>query len=113
MTPNGKRRILVSIPVLMLGVSCGYQRIGGYLWEFDANRPVCERVTWHQVPRSSIPGLCSARGRAASPDTSCAIGCVVVSQYSERDAHQIRLWDDTLYAHEARHVLERLVHPHD
>jgi hypothetical protein len=112
MSPTARRRLLLSSAVLFCGLNaCTYERIGGYLWEFDASMPVCKEVTWHQVAPNRIPGLCGNEARAAAYGTSCAIGCVVVSQYSEAQAKHIDLWGDTLYAHERRHALERKVHP--
>jgi hypothetical protein len=51
------------------------------------------------------------QGRAASEGTSCALGCVVVSRYSENEARHHMIYGESLYDHEARHVLEGLVHP--
>jgi hypothetical protein len=113
MSPRGRRRLVLLALVLPAAAACTYQRIGGYLWEFDARMPVCDSVTWHQVAPNQIPGLCSSRGRAASWGSSCAVGCVVISQYSESEAKHRDLWGDTLYDHESRHVLERKAHPHE
>jgi hypothetical protein len=113
MSPTALRRFFTCSVACALGVSCTSEHIGGYLWQYDAAQPVCKDATWHQVAPNQIPGFCSSRGRAASYGTSCALGCVVISQYSEAQAKHIDLWGDTLYDHERRHVLDRKVHPHE
>jgi hypothetical protein len=86
--------------------------VGGYWWVADPQAPYCARVEWKQVARERIPGLCNASARAARHGLSCAIGCLVLSPYSEREARRVALPDgDTLYRHEARHVLRGWVHP--
>ena len=87
-------------------------RIGGYLWEKNPSAPVCETVIWRQVDRSRIPGLCMDSVQGAAPEgASCALSCVVVSPYSESEARRRMIFGDSLYDHEARHVLEGLAHP--
>lgn len=90
----------------------GEHYAGGYWWVADPHAPRCERVEWKQVASERIPGLCNATATAAREGLSCAIGCLVVSPFPEDEANRIALpQGDTLYRHEARHVLRGWIHP--
>jgi len=107
------RRLLLASLVLASCAQVPVAEIGGYQWVADPNAPHCESVRWIQVSKERIPGLCMGRdGRRASEQTSCSIGCLVFSPYSEAEALQIKLGiDDNLLSHEFRHSLLGLVHP--
>lgn len=106
-----KAKIIV-LSVAMYVASCASMHQWQYAWEPDESAPYCEQPLWKQVKREAIPGWCSVRGVAASPDTSCAVGCVVFSEYSEEQAKRIQIDGMTLYQHEAdMHVRRRLKHP--
>jgi hypothetical protein len=84
-----------------------------YQWEVDPISPPCQSVVWKQVARDRVPGLCGNAKRAAAAHTSCALSCVIVSPYSEAQAHSIFLPDgDSLWTHEVvKHALGGLKHP--
>jgi hypothetical protein len=104
--------VIAATCFLLSGCAGATLGIAGYLWEPDPTSPECGKVIWRQVDRARIPGLCmDSAGREAREGTSCALGCVVVSQYSEAEARRRMLFGESLYDHEARHVLEGLVHP--
>jgi hypothetical protein len=76
--------------------------------------PDCPKVTWVQVARDATPGLCIGRDGAAAPGTSCVLGCVVVSPYSEQQAKALDVWGISLYAHEVDwHIRRKLRHPNE
>jgi hypothetical protein len=77
-----------------------------YAWRFDEKRTICPAVTWVQVTRDRIPGLCSHNGEAAAPDVSCNVGCVVISAYTADEAKRLPSWEEgvTHYDHEMRHT---------
>jgi hypothetical protein len=87
------------------------ERIAGYLWELDEEAPYCQRVIWRQVSADRLPGLCSGKGKAAEGLAACAMNCLVLSKYSEEEAKRIDSYGESLYDHEARHVLKRRRHP--
>ena len=85
--------------------------IAGFEWEHDPERPRCERVEWVKVPWDRMQGV---EARAALYfDGRVEVGCQVFSGYSEADARALRIpgTTETIYDHEARHVMERLRHP--
>lgn len=114
MSPALLRRSLLASLVIAAGSQlpgCMGEPIHGYLWAFDPSQPVCKTLLWKQIRPDQAPGFCSNNGYAAPQFTSCAINCMVLSPYSEAEARSIDVWGETLYAHESRHVLQRMVHP--
>ncbi len=116
--PVARSRWPWKLPLLLLLAGCTVlglpdeEYIGGYWWVKDPQAAQCGDVQWKQVARERIPGLCGDGATAARENVSCAIGCLVVSPFTEAQARSITLADgDTLYRHESRHVLEGLVHP--
>jgi len=106
------RSAMIALLLVTQGCADSTYRIGGYLWTPDPSSPTCEKVVWRQVEPPRVPGLCmDLEGRVPSDKTSCALGCVVISQFSEDEARRRMIYGESLYEHEARHVLERLVHP--
>ena len=88
---------------------------GGYWWVVDPQAKHCaaSEIVWKKVEAARTPGLCAGKdGVAAHANTSCALGCLIVSPYSKEQAMNIKLGrDDNLYAHEVRHAKDGLVHP--
>ncbi len=108
MTPKLIRRILlISLVLAALYLLAGCMSLtahyeGGSWWEPDG--PFCRKTVWQQVSADRAPGLCSANGTAATERTSCALGCVVISPYSEDEARQIDMGGMSLWAHEMKHT---------
>lgn len=115
MSPTTNRRILlvalVAVSLVAVLSGCAGEPIHGYLWAFDPTLPVCTTVLWRQIRPEQAPGLCMERGHAATRATSCAVGCMVLSPYSEQQAKQLDSWGESVYDHEMRHALQRMVHP--
>lgn len=81
-----------------------------YHWRFDASMPICAEAYWKQMPRKDVIDLCDRAREYTHP--ACAIGCVIVSTYSEAEAAWIDAGDDeSIRIHERKHVLRRLRHP--
>jgi hypothetical protein len=96
-----RRALLLSLVLATACASFDYQ------WVFDPFMPECEEVTWKQVPKSSLKGLCSDGTTAADKADACALGCVVVSRFSESEAKRVReRGGKTLYAHEVHDHIE-------
>jgi hypothetical protein len=90
-----RRAFLLSLVLATACASFDYQ------WVFDPLMPECETVTWKQVPKSSMKGLCDGEADA------CVLGCLVVSRFSEDEAKRIReRGGKTLYAHEVHDHIE-------
>jgi len=103
---------LAALLLVTQGCANPTYRIAGYLWTPDPSSPTCKTVVWRQVEPPRVPGLCmDQEGHVPSEKASCALGCVVISPLSEDAARHRMIYGESLYEHEARHVLERLVHP--
>jgi hypothetical protein len=103
-------RRALGLGLLALCSGCAVQAAPRYHWVADENAPHCTAVVWKRVAVERIPGLCYGHGHAATPDTTCAMGCVVVSPYTEKEAKRLDVDGESLYRHEARHVLGRMKH---
>ena len=114
MTPTTLRRVflvsLVLATVLICLYGCAGEEIHGYRWVKDDRMPRCEVMVWHTIPVEQLSTLQQSCPRTASP-IACAVGCVVFSYYSESQARLVDQWGESLYDHEARHVLQRMKHP--
>lgn len=87
--------------------------IEGVAWVHDPTMPKCEKVEWVQVSWDENRKLC---GASACAGILKERPCAVVSGYSEEEARSIPVdtWNmksESIYAHEARHILEQLKHP--
>jgi hypothetical protein len=115
-SPRFNRQILCAL-VLFAGVAtllmsgCAGFSAGGYRWVEGGRK--CEQVTWKQVYEGREQNLCMGQDyRPASAGTSCAIGCLVISPFSEEQAKRIDLWGMSLWTHEVEmHAKRGLLHP--
>ena len=106
-----KRRALLASLVLAAGCTV-LNTEHGYAWEADPTAPDCPQYVWKQVAAERVPGLCGDTTRAASVNTSCALGCIVISRFSEEQARHIDLWGQSLRDHEVEyHNRKKLRHP--
>lgn len=84
-----------------------------YEWVPDATRPVCKEAHWVQITWEEAQTRCG-HVACAEPGT-----CTVVSQYSAEEARHkcsrelvpMNECQETIYDHEAKHILQRLKHP--
>ena len=114
LAPGTLRRALLASLVVACAANVACSTVeyrDGYYWQKDPSAPACREVTWKQVQPERIPGLCGTQATSAGQWYSCSLGCVVVSPFSEEQAKHVPVFRETLYDHEARHVLEGLVHP--
>lgn len=84
--------------------------IASQLWELRPDvMPECERVVWVRKEWAELRSVCGAL--ACSGPSAVIPACTVFSGYSESEARAVRVYGESLYAHEARHILERMLHP--
>jgi hypothetical protein len=86
-----------------VGLPGDVKLIHGYAWRFDSTMPVCASLTWEHGSFEEMRSRC---GNAA-----CAVGCKVLSPYTEEQARSMMAYGESLYNHEARHVFGRMRHP--
>lgn len=90
--------------------------IAGYLWTPDPEMPICDHVEWVQVSWEGARESCGYLACASklwNEDRGAwgYNGCRVFSGFSEQEARRMIQNGESLYDHEARHILQRLVHP--
>jgi hypothetical protein len=102
------RRFLLSFLISF----CACTAFDRYQWEIDPTAVRCDRVIWRQVERARIPGLCGNGAHKATETASCEMACMVISPYTEKEAHSIYLADgDSLWTHEVvKHGMKGLRH---
>lgn len=102
-------RRLICVLCLLCGACAAFSQ---YQWERDPDAIACESVLWKQVDASRIPGLCGDSKHEAARGVSCSLGCLVVSRFSEAQAHSIYLADGmSLWQHEAiEHSMKGMKH---
>lgn len=88
------------------------QHIAGYEWEPNPDQPICEKVEWVQVKWEEIRESCGSEACAGLfLNGRMVYGCKVYSGYSEAWARGRVVNGESMYDHEARHILKRLRHP--
>ncbi len=106
-----RRLILLSLVAICALNLAGCASFDHYQWHADPTMPVCAEVRWVQVEASRTKGLCADQTGQAPAMTSCVLGCVIVSPYSESEAKVLMVQDGlTLYKHERKHTDERMQH---
>lgn len=109
-----RRALVVAALVAATLAKAEVVEIEGYEWEHRPDLlPSCERVVWVQRSWDEVRAVCGAYA-CAGPLSGGMPACHVVSGYSEAEARHVKLrlsGGESLYEHEARHVLERFVHP--
>lgn len=103
---------LAALIILFAATRCAKAEpveIAGQMWEPWPEAPVCERVVWVKKEWAEIRFACGAF--ACAGPSSAIPACHVFSGYSEEEARSVMAYGESLYQHEARHILERLRHP--
>lgn len=99
------RRTLVASAVFACAINVACSSAPYYHWKLDANAVPCKQYVWERVPKALIPGLCMKDGLAATEKTSCALGCLIVSPFSEIEAEWLFDHDGMpLRDHEVKHT---------
>lgn len=96
---------LLALLLLACSVQAQVVEIDGHLWEPNPDAPHCEKIEWKQLPWEQMRDACGS--------SACAIGCTVVSGYSEEQAEKMTVlygkW--SLKQHEYFHIQQRMKHP--
>ena len=103
-------KLLLALMFFLAG--CAGESIHGYQWVHDESLPHCDNMAWVQVSQEAMEGLCSSNGQGADPRViACASRCVVFSPLGKDEAKHYDEFGESLYDHEARHVIGRMSHP--
>jgi hypothetical protein len=84
----------------------------GHVWIDAPYLPDCTEVKWLEVAPDLLNDICGKHVYACYPYYYSAYQCTAVSDFSENEAKALRLCGESLYDHEARHILEKKVHPY-
>lgn len=97
-----RRAFTGSLVLLTASWLPGCGTFGAYQW-LPSQYPKCDSITWKQVTPDRLPGLCGdgKDSHSAGPRTSCVLGCLVVSPFSEDEAKHIYTADgNSIWNHE-------------